>query len=149
MALVHDHDQAQDLAQQAWLRLQSRHGTAFELPQLLATIRNLAIDHHRHHQRWQMVSLDSLDEIAPVGAVGDLALRLDRLDLDRLLAQLHFREREALFLNSVMGYTAQQIADLTHQPRSTVLSLLARAKQRLRRLAQAESGSRTSGGTAP
>lgn len=49
------------------------------------------------------------------------------------LNNLRSQEREALFLTAVEGYTAQEIADLTHQPRGTVLSLVHRAKQKIRR----------------
>lgn len=56
-------------------------------------------------------------------------------DLDVLLAGLKTAERETLFLNCVEGYTADEIARHTGQPRGTVLSLLSRAKRKLRRIA--------------
>ena len=42
-------------------------------------------------------------------------------------------EREAIFLHHVHGHTAEEIAVLTAQPRGTVLSLLHRALEKLRR----------------
>ena len=54
-------------------------------------------------------------------------------DLEKPLSRLREEEREALFLNVVEGYTAQEIAKLTDRPRNTVLSLIHRARFKLRR----------------
>ena len=56
-------------------------------------------------------------------------------DLEALLAVLRPVERETLFLHYCQGHTAEEIAQLTGQPRGTVLSLLHRAIAKLREAA--------------
>jgi RNA polymerase sigma-70 factor (ECF subfamily) len=57
-----------------------------------------------------------------------------REEVNHALGHLRPREREALYLSAVESYTAQEIADLTGSPRGTVLSLLHRAKGKLREI---------------
>jgi RNA polymerase sigma-70 factor (ECF subfamily) len=52
--------------------------------------------------------------------------------MEALLAGLRTPEREALYLNVVEGYTAKEIGRLTDTSRNTVLSLIHRAKEKLR-----------------
>lgn len=54
-----------------------------------------------------------------------------KIDIEHLLGKLRTEEREALFLNCVEGFTAEEISRLTGQPRGTVLSHISRAKKRL------------------
>ena len=55
------------------------------------------------------------------------------MDLETILRRLSPHERELLYLNCVEDFTAAEIGSLTGQPRGTVLSQLARAKQKLTR----------------
>jgi len=59
---------------------------------------------------------------------------LNHIDLQQGLAQLRPDEREAIYLQAVQGYTAAEAARLMDIPRGTVLSLIHRGKQRLRRI---------------
>ena len=52
-------------------------------------------------------------------------------DLDTLLATLSDGEREALYLNCVEGYSTREISEQTGKPRGTILSLIARGRQKL------------------
>jgi len=54
------------------------------------------------------------------------------MDMGVVLAHLRPEEREALYLNTVEGYTAVEIGAMTGEPRGTVLSRLHRARERLR-----------------
>ena len=56
-------------------------------------------------------------------------------DLDHMLAILRLNEREMLFLHYHQGHTAEEIAQMTNQPRGTVLSLIHRAIAKLREAA--------------
>ena len=122
--------EADDLVQEAWLRLHRARGRVRDKALLFRAIRNLFIDHYR---RARLVVFEPLDGAAEIA---DGALLLDdRVTLDDLrgpLESLRPEEREALFLNVVEGYTAQEIADLCERPRGTVLSLIHRAKRKLR-----------------
>jgi RNA polymerase sigma-70 factor (ECF subfamily) len=135
LALTHHAADAEDLVQEAWLNLCRRYGRVESSALLSTAVRNLFIDQCR---RKKIVQFDSLDqpeppEIPPVageepGLKGDLTA---------LLAVLRPVEREALFLHYYEGRTAEDIAQLTGQPRGTVLSLLHRAIAKLREAAAA------------
>ena len=133
MALSHRVEDAEDLVQEAWLHLTRRYGTVASRALLFTTVRNLFIDQCR---RRKIVHFESLDLPEPPvlpappaeepGLPGDLAA---------LLGALRPAEREAVFLHYYEGRTAEEIGQLTGQPRGTVLSLLHRAILRLREVA--------------
>lgn len=132
LALAHHHQDAEDLVQQAWLRLHRRYGGVENLPLLFTAIRNLFFDQLQRKTRLRFVSLEDIqesdmDHVLTSGTGASLA----RVDLERLLGNLKAKEREVLFFHYVQGYTAAEIGRLTGQPRGTVLSLLRRSKQKL------------------
>lgn len=120
---------AEDLVQEAWLRLYRRHGRVRDKALLFTAIRNLFIDRYR---RERLVVIEAVDDID--AADDETPLLDDQLraaDLAEPLSRLRSEEREALFLQAVEGYTAQEIARMTNRSRGTVLSLLHRAKRKL------------------
>lgn len=134
LSLTADPAEADDLAQQGWLRLHERYGIRKSRSALFTTVRRLFIDRYRRRRRVELVALEDLDEELP-----DLEMpTLDHVDLGRLLNGLREKEREALFLHAVEGYTAAEIAKLTEQSRGTVLSLIHRARRKLVAAAAAE-----------
>lgn len=130
LALTHQSHDAEDLVQEAWINLSRRYGGVESRAVLFTAVRNLFIDQCR---RRKIVPFEPLDMTAPPsiasepdgepGLAGDVA---------RLLGCLRPVEREALFLHYYEGRTAEEIGQLTSQPRGTVLSLLHRAIARLR-----------------
>lgn len=58
-------------------------------------------------------------------------VRASRDDVQSILGKLRREEREALYLNVVEGYTAQEISEMTSTPRGSILSLIHRAKKKL------------------
>jgi RNA polymerase sigma factor (sigma-70 family) len=130
LALTHHSADAEDLVQEAWLNLCRRYGGVESNGLLFTTVRNLFIDQCR---RKKIVHFESLDQSAPpdVPAVNDGESGV-KGDLDALLAILRPAEREMLFLHYYQGHTAEEISQLTSQPRGTVLSLLHRAIAKLR-----------------
>ncbi|MEM9557825.1 MAG: RNA polymerase sigma factor [Acidobacteriota bacterium] len=127
LSLTADVAEAEDLAQQGWLRLHRRYGGRKKTSLLFTTVRRLFIDRFRRGRRVELVALEDL-ETEPE----DLAMpSLEHVDLERLLAGLRAKEREALFLHAVEGYTAAEIAELTDRSRGTVLSLIHRARRKL------------------
>ena len=127
LSLTADAAEAEDLAQQGWLRLHERYGGGKKKALLFTTVRRLFIDRYRRSRRVELVAIEDL-ETEPE----DLAMpSLEHVDLERLLNGLREKEREALFLHAVEGYTAAEIADLTGQSRGTVLSLIHRARHKL------------------
>jgi len=136
LSLTADVAEAEDLVQQGWLRLHERYGTRKNRGALFTTVRRLFIDRYRRSRRVELVAIEDLDEEPP-----DLAMpTLDHVELGRLLGELREKEREALFLHAVEGYTAAEIAELTGQSRGTVLSLIHRARRKLASNAAAKAG---------
>ena len=127
LSLTADAAEAEDLAQQGWLRLHERYGRQKKRGALFTTVRRLFIDRYRRSRRVELVAIEDLD-----AEPKDLAMpSLAPVDLERLLAQLREKEREALFLHAVEGYTAAEIGEITGQTRGTVLSLIHRARRKL------------------
>jgi RNA polymerase sigma factor (sigma-70 family) len=116
-----------------------RAGGKWEKGYLFAAIRNRYVDRVRRNRKILFVSLDGeaeSNELTEESLAGDL-VESDVLEsgmLHRALGALRPDERETLFLAVVEGHTAHEIASMTHRPRGTVLSLLHRTKQKLRRL---------------
>lgn len=129
-SLTHHRQDAEDLMQHACLKIFRAKHRFQSKAYLFTTIRNLFLDQMRKRS---VSSLDDLPEAALIDPVGDHTSASQRsMDLQCLLGKLRPQEREALYLHCVEGYTAGEISKLTGQPRSTVLSHLARAKKRLR-----------------
>jgi RNA polymerase sigma-70 factor (ECF subfamily) len=133
LALTHHVEDAQDLVHEAWLNLSRRYGRVESNAVLFTAVRNLFVDQCR---RKKIVQFESLDE-PEAPDVPELAESEPGVqgDLDALLAILRPAEREALFLHYYEGRTAEEISQMTGQPRGTVLSLMHRAMAKLRQAA--------------
>lgn len=137
LSLTHHEQDAEDLVQTAFFRLYRNRGRVEHKALLITTIRNLYLDQCRKHNHKVVITLDDpedLNQLAP----HTQALPGTNLDLDELLARLRPEEREALYLNAVDGCSASEIAELTGQPRNTVLSLIHRAKKKLETIIERE-----------
>lgn len=111
--------------QQAWFKLHRKYGRVDTKALLFKTIRNLRMDRLR---RDKIVSFEPMEERE---FDSHLEVRASKDDVKAILSQLREREREALYLNVVEGYTAQEISEMTQTPRGSVLSLIHRAKKKL------------------
>lgn len=135
MALTHQAFQAEDLVQDACLRLLNRN-KAIELPVLLITIRNRYIDLYRHAKRFPTNSLSSDSNVIQLNPASITTREEDRfVDSDILsksLGRLSMEEREAIYFWAVEGYTANEIAKIVSLSRNTVLSRIHRARVKLR-----------------
>ena len=126
LSLVHTEPDAEDLVQESWLRLYQKKGRKINKSLLFTSIRNLFIDQYR---RGKLAVFEEFDEEREVSHANYSEVSIK--DLELALAALRPEEREAIFLNSVEGYTAQEIADFTQRSRGTVLSLIHRGKQKM------------------
>jgi RNA polymerase sigma-70 factor, ECF subfamily len=128
LSLTHHAQDAEDLLQEAWLKLCRKYGGVHSGAALLTTIRHLFIDRCRRQRLIAFDSVEALDDPLPAapspppGTKGDVA---------QLLGRLRPGEREALYLHYIEGHTAEEVGVLTNQPRGTVLSLLHRALKKL------------------
>ena len=129
LSLVHDPGQAEDLVQEACVRI-SRQGGPWRLSYLITVIRNRYIDQYRRSRkiRFQPLEVDLTTEAE--GAEADAGLGDV---MQRALGRLRPEERELVFMAVVEGYSTSEVARITGRPRGTVLSAIHRAKQKLRR----------------
>ncbi|MBJ20119.1 MAG: RNA polymerase sigma factor [bacterium] len=147
LALTHEPDHAAELVQDACvacLAAQAPWGTGY----LFAAIRSRFVDQYRRRKLTLVEPIGGEEELAQAGAHVDpredelLEAGLD--SLDRALGRLRAEERETLFLAAVEGYTAREIAALTGRPRGTVLSVLHRARRKIRDLLRPSEAVKTS-----
>ncbi len=146
LSLTHDATGAEDLVQDAWFSV-LKAGGPWTRKYIFATIRNRFIDLYRREQRAATEPLRD-DPCEPLhGKAGlwddDEILFAANGTLDSALGRLRPEERAVLYLASVEEYTAGEIAKLLDWPRGTVLSMMYRARQKLRRSLSPESESMT------
>lgn len=131
LSLTHDQSSAEDLVQDAWIRVSKKHKRNVPIAYFIKTIRNRFIDTHRRARLVPMKALDEKDEaFFSLGA----PMYCPEPALERALAKLKSEEREVLYLMVVVGYSAAELAELLERPRGTILSLAHRAKEKLRKL---------------
>ena len=135
-SLIHDRARAEDLLQEACLRI-SRKGGPWRIEYLITVIRNVAIDRYRRNSKMRFEPLsDVASREDPIGEArdgfGD--------EMHHALGRLRNEERELLFLFAVEGYTATELAVLTDRPRGTILSMIHRAKKKLRDMLEPSDG---------
>jgi RNA polymerase sigma factor (sigma-70 family) len=141
LALTHDEWLAHDLLGDACLSVLRADGP-LDNAYLLTAVRSRFIDHCRRAGDGQHRVVSLQGEACPPA-------RPDRVGhadpdaattLDHALAALRPEEREALFLHAVTGLTAREIATISDQPRSTVLSLLQRGRNKVRERMETTAG---------
>jgi len=126
--VVRDAEEAEDLAQQSFLRAAQHWPLPPEqdVARWLAVVGlRLAIDERRRRKRWGFLPIRDTDEA--------WAMTIDP-DLWRALGTLDRRTRAALVLTVLDGYTQDEVAGAFGVPRGTVASWLARGRERIRPL---------------
>jgi len=134
LSLTHHREDAEDLVQHAWFKLTKRYRRVENRAVLYTAIRNRFYDNCR---RAKIVRFESIEN-APE-SVNKYAVEMDfgvANDMQFFLSHLSADSREVLYLNCVEGFTAREISDRIGRPRGTVLSLLHRAKHKLKKLAE-------------
>jgi RNA polymerase sigma factor (sigma-70 family) len=141
-ALLGNHARAEELAQEAFVRLGSR-GPQPEnerpvRPLLLSIVRNLALDDMRRQRT------ESLDAVLQAGAQladrsdldpANLALGSERRELlQQALAQLNPSWRAMLYLRDGLSHSYRQIAETLDKSEDVVRVTLHRARARMREL---------------
>jgi RNA polymerase sigma-70 factor (ECF subfamily) len=124
--VVRDVDEAEDLAQQTFLRAAERWPLrpGQDVARWLAVVGlRLAIDERRRRHRWGFLAIRETDE--------SWALAVDP-DLWRALGDLDRRTRAALLMNVLDGFTQDEIGEAFGVPRGTVASWLSRGRAELR-----------------
>lgn len=139
---------AEDVVQEACLRAFRGIGNfngGSERAWVLTIVRNTAFTWLAKHRRFKLVALDDLSnderELLEVGIGTDSGViatpeqeligRADLDDLHAAIAKLSEEYREVLVLRDLQGLDYREIAVVTGSPLGTVMSRLARARQRL------------------
>ena len=130
---------AEDLVQEVAMKaMQAQHtfrrGAAFR-PWIFAILRHAITDHYRTQGKTlPAVSLDS-DSITPHDTASLEEAVLDQLwdeEVADALSDLPDEMRMAVLLADVEDFSYQEIADVLHWPLGSVMSRLARGRQKLR-----------------
>lgn len=130
-SLTHQPAEAEDLVQEAWLKLARSKQPAWNKPLFFVTLRNLYIDRYRHARLVVLEPLDDANEEVISDSASEQEIAMDVELLERSLSVLRVEEREAIYLHLVEGYSAAEIAKLTDRSRNTVLSLIHRGRKKL------------------
>ncbi|MCA8961441.1 MAG: sigma-70 family RNA polymerase sigma factor [Planctomycetes bacterium] len=144
VSLTRDRTQAEDLCQEAYLRLLNRPAdldrTRSVLPFLLTIVRNLFISEARRRRpvRLEATGDASGRDVEPVDERAEdpevAAIRREESDgLHAALEQLPESWRAALYLKDGLGLSYREIGDVIDASTDTVRTMLHRARQRLRR----------------
>jgi RNA polymerase sigma factor (sigma-70 family) len=145
--LTRDRADADDVLQEACIRafgaIEQQSGTNARA-WLLAIVRNTAYTWLKEKNRITLVGLEDLTErdlvrVEQEGAQGtptsnpetELIDRADAKHLEALITGLPLEFRETLVLRDIHGLGYHEIAEVTGVPVGTVMSRLARARQRL------------------
>ncbi len=137
-SLTHQPAEAEDLVQEAWIKLARGDRRVWSKALIFTTIRHLFIDRYRHNRLMLLEPLDDVPETPvfserPFSAQqqSEQEVAMDIQFLEHALSALRVEEREAVYLHLVEGYTAAEISGLTERSRNTVLSLIHRGRQKL------------------
>ncbi len=100
-------------------------------------IRNQFIDQCR---RKKVIAFETLEEdkLAVLSTHSLESIVINEGYVDFLMGSLTDGERECLFMWAVLGYTAQEIAQETKEPKGTILSRLYRVKKKVVALSEEE-----------
>lgn len=140
LALTHNEMKAEDLVQEACMRMMKKN-IPWQASYFFTTIRNYFIELFRHDNRFPSIQLDSVNEktlLREHNLRDSESIVADTESLEKALAHLKTEEREILFLFVIEGYTAAEIAKIIDCPRNTVLSIIHRARKKLRRRLEKE-----------
>ncbi len=144
--LVRDAHAAEDVVQDAYLRAMKYFGSFRGTDGkgwLLAIVRHVAYSRRRPSMEAITAAFDE-GANAPARESDGPDAALDRDEASRrvhhALGRMPSRYREVLVLRELEGMSYEEIARVTHVPSGTVMSRLARARERLRRLLLAEEG---------
>jgi len=129
LAMTGDRDRAGDVLQDAWVAM-LRAGGDIAPGYLFAAIRSRVCDQERRPRLVVFSDPAALPE--PYAEPQEEADERLGGDLADALARLRDDEREALFLTAVEGWSVESVAAHQQRPRNTVLSILHRARLKLR-----------------
>ena len=134
--LCRDHAEADDLAQdafvRAWIRIDSLKDTSRFGPWLMKIAYNEFLQDRRSRKRREELMERFAAEGAPSQESAPSAEPESALELRRVLSILSRRERAVVVLNYAYGYSHGEVSQLTGLPLGTVKSLIHRGSRKVR-----------------
>ncbi len=132
---------AEDLVQETMLKALESHKDLSNMEHLDAWLskimHNLFIDNMRFNRRWDWVEEAEIDQhFAVCCNESDLIKKQAAEQFYKAMAKLPFSQREVITLADIQGFSYQEIADITATPIGTVMSRIARGRERLKKLLQ-------------
>ena len=127
-------DLVQDTLERAWSRAALWQGVGDMRTWLFSIMHNLHVDALR---RGRLDLVDFGEQLPDVPVAATQAERLALRDLDAALTALPFEQRQVLLLLALEGMAYAEIADALDIPIGTVMSRVARGRERLRGLMNA------------
>jgi RNA polymerase sigma factor (sigma-70 family) len=133
-------DLVQDCMERAWKSRNTLKDEAALFSWLRTILNNVNIDRVRLRRRRpdEAESLDAVSDILSNGTGGEDAA--PSMDVVRAMNQLTLEHRQVLLLVGVEGLSYREVADELGLPTGTVMSRLARARERLRALLEGDAG---------
>lgn len=130
-------DLTQDCMERALVHHRSVRDPGALFGWMVRILHNLhAGDHRRRRARGVAVPLDDVVEAIPAGP--SPSDRADAADLARALGRLPDDQRQVILLTALEGMSYREIAAILDVPVGTVMSRLARGRERLRLLLEGE-----------
>jgi RNA polymerase sigma-70 factor (ECF subfamily) len=125
---------AEDAAQEAWIKVFSRANDSLPEGRVRAWIRTIVVrcclDHHRRRRR--MAGSDDAGTF-PEEMAGDFQAPGQRLDLERALQSLPWDLRSVVVLHDVEGMAHGEVGELLRISNEASRSRLSRARKQLRK----------------
>ncbi|TLD69626.1 sigma-70 family RNA polymerase sigma factor [Phragmitibacter flavus] len=129
LSVVHDLDQARDIAQDVFIKL-SRNLTTLDrtriAPWLFTVCKNRALDHLRKHQRLVPMETATIDQQTSSSPGPSEAIEEQELSqqLTRWMSELPEKQREAVRLKFESGLSYKEISEVLHTSIGNVGTLI-------------------------
>jgi RNA polymerase sigma-70 factor (ECF subfamily) len=138
-AWTQDESCALDLVQETLLKAMEKSDQITEFDQanrwLCKIMHHLFYDKCRHENKWQHGDVDEIDEHFHEASVETLYIHHQTIStIHDAIGALPVQQKEVITLVDVEGYTYQKTADILGVPIGTVMSRLARAREKVRKL---------------
>lgn len=131
--LTRDRSEAEDLYQEAWLRIARRGLSGINRDGLKAWIFTVASNLYKDSLRKKRIRRLFLARVGRSGEAGDLGLADMGQDIAEALARLPERQRRVFVLKEIAGFEQAEVSQILGLPLGTVKSLMHRAVRHLRK----------------
>ena len=137
--MCNNHAEADDLAQEAFLKVWDRIGDLQTPAAFPGWFRRVAVTTFLMARRRQKAVFEVIDEASPIAAEDSTpeAAAGAKIDLERALVRLSDPERLCVTLNHGEGLSHGEIVEMTGLPLGTVKSHVLRGTEKLRRMLEA------------